>query len=232
MTDLTDTAKKESAKRTQASRAKAQTMSDIMQKKKPNQKTCRVLLNPELARPIELKMNELRIAKANEAHSGRSLADKSLLKIAQELEELITAAEPHYAEFTFQDIGRKKYDDLVLASPPTLAQKKIWETETGGKKGNLSWNYEIFPPALISMASHSPKISLEQAQLIYGVSDEDPEGNEAWGEGDLQLLLDTAIEVCKEMTSIPLSRRGIETITSSPSNSTSPLNGESLTPNS
>ena len=181
------------AKADQGTAAKKQTMASIIKKKKPNTKTVDIVLDSDLANEIQLKEQE----KAQlQNRRGRSLAD-GIGPLEAELDALYDKASEGVATFTFRDPGRRPFDDLVLEHPPTKDQKDR-VTELGG--GILEFNLDTFPPALMALTAWEPKMTLKQAETIF----------DEWGSGDAETLFAAALLVCKERTSIPLSRNGTD----------------------
>jgi len=183
--------KVQEAKTKQSKAAKAQTMADILAAKKPNKRTIDVVLDADLAGQIRLKEQELAQLKNRR---GKSLAD-GIGPLEVELDELYETAADMAVTFTFQDIGRKAFDTMVLAHQPTPEQKKHI-AEMGG--GILEYNIETFPPALMAASAVDPEMTVEEAEEIF---------NE-WSSGDAEILFTTALLVCKERASVPLSRNG------------------------
>lgn len=205
-------------------RSDTPTMGEILRLKKPNTRKCTILLDSslnhqldEIDREIELLQRKL------QAGGSKSLADgtqKRLNELVEQYEKLEEEAEEFTVEFTFQDIGRKGYDALVRDNPPSDEEKA--EYKAAGGEGILPYSFNNFPPKLISECSVSPKISLEEAEAMF----------EEWAEGDLELLFNTALLCCKEPTSLPKSRAGIEKTRASQLNSTTAPNEESPIPSS
>ncbi len=191
---MVDTKDAEAAqsKADQGEKAKQRTISDILREKKPNTKTVDIVLDADLAGEIRLKEQELAQIRMRK---DRSLAD-GVGPIQRELDALYENAADIAVTFTFTDIGRKTFDELILAHSPTKAQKDHI-AELGG--GILEFNIDTFPPALIALAASDPEMSLEEATEIF----------DTWGSGDAEILFSTALLVCKERTSVPLSRSGI-----------------------
>jgi hypothetical protein len=199
------------------------TMEEIRRLKKPNEKKVPILLDSELGSAITEKHRELDKLKANSMRGNRSLADptkKQIAALEEEIDQLEEQAEEVTVVFTFRDIGRKKYDDLVGAHKPSAEQKKEYK-ENGGQ-GVLAYDPETFVPALISACASDPEIPLEEAEQIA----------EEWGEGDIEALFFGAMAACKERTSVPLSKKDTEMTRISPSNSTTAPSEESDTPSS
>lgn len=180
------------AKADQGKAAKAQTMADIIAAKKPNTRTIDIVLDTDLANEIKLKEQELGQAKSRRRDLAHGVGP-----IEVELDELYERAADIAVTFTFQDMGRKPFDDLILAHPPT-SQQKQHIADLGG--GVLEYNIDTFPPALLAATAIDPVMTVEEAETIF---------NE-WGSGEAELLFSVALMVCKERASVPLSRSGTE----------------------
>lgn len=201
------------------------TMAEIRQLKKPNRRSCFILLDSELAhriREVEGEIHKLEV-RAKQGRGTSSLADthqKDLESLREQLEDLSERADESTVEFVFQDIGRKRYDELIRDNSPPDEQKK--EYKDAGGEGVLTYNFDTFPPKLVSTCAIEPEISEQEATQIF----------DEWSEGDLEVLFTTAMLACKEPTSLPKSRAGTATTPDSEPNSTTALNGESPTPSS
>ena len=187
------------AKVEQGKQAKARTMTDILAAKKPNTRTVDIILDSDLAG--EISMKRLEIEQTKQRSKGRKSLAEGTQTLEQELDDLIDSAAEIAVTFTFTDIGRKNFDDLVHAHQPTEEQRKQI-ADLGG--GILEYNTETFPPALISAAASDPEITVEEAQEIF----------DEWGQGDAETLFSVALIVCKERTSVPLSKNGTDPISS------------------
>lgn len=186
---------------------------EIMRLKKPHTVSVEISLDPEIAQAmweaeqeiedLEKRLNRER-ARAR-SQTGKSLADGSELQEIQKqieaaegrLEALWDDAEGSIAEFVFQDIGRKRYDDLVSEHPPTAEEKRQWEAEGG--EGKLAYSTESFPPALISATAIKPEIDLATATKIC----------DEWGNGEVYKLMNAAQASCVGISSVPKSRRSL-----------------------
>lgn len=197
---MTDTkeAETEQAKADQGNKAKQRTISDILRDKKPNSHTVDIILDSDLAGEIQLKEQELAQLRMKK---GRSLAD-GIGPLETELDDLYEKAADIAVTFTFTDIGRRTFDELVLAHSPTKPQKDRM-AELGG--GILEFNIDTFPPALLAATATDPELTLEEATEIF----------DTWGSGDAEVLFSTALLVCKERQSVPLSKRGTDPTSSS-----------------
>lgn len=179
--------------------------SEIKRLKKPNRRDVDIVLDPELARLIRDK--ERQIEQSKTVRVGKSLAE-SADTLQKELDDLWANSDGLVANFVFEDPGKKRFDDLVTAHPPTKDQTEEWKREGG--EGNLSFNPDTFVPALIALTCVSPKLDLDEAVEIC----------EEWGNGDVGLLFATAMLVCQEPAVAPLSPRSkTDTVATSSSDS-------------
>jgi hypothetical protein len=198
------------------------TMAEIRARKKPNRRTVAILLDSALSHEIDEKIAEIEKLERKQKVKGfgGTLADKTnqdLLTKIDELEELEESAAAETVEFTFQDIGRRAYDELLKEHRPTAEEKAEYK-EAGGE-GVLAYSTTTFPPTLISRCSVTPEISQEDAEAIFL----------EWSEGDLETIFMAALLACKEPTSLPKSRAGTAKTRVLQQNSTTAQNEESPT---
>lgn len=92
--------------------------------------------------------------------------------------------------FRMKALNGKVYDDLVSAHPPKDEDKK-----NGGQ-----YNVDTFAPALISAASVTPKLSLEQAAELYHSED--------WSGGEITSLFFAALRLCNAGLDVPFTAPG------------------------
>ncbi len=180
------------AKADQGEKAKKRTISDILREKKPNTKTVDIVLDSDLAGEIRFKEQELAQIRMRK---DRSLAD-GVGPLQSELDALYESAADIAVTFVFTDVGRKPFEELLMDHAPTKAQKDH-VAATGG--GILEFDLDTFPPALLALTASDPELTLEEATEIF----------DTWGSGDAEVLFSTALLVCKERTSVPLSKSGI-----------------------
>lgn len=199
------------------------TMSEIIRLKKPNTRSCHILLDSSLAHEVQELEREISRLENKARFSKSSLADttpQKLDRLKEELERKMEEAENYVVEFRFQDVGRKRYDELVRENPPTDEEKKEYK-EMGGE-GALTYSLSSFPPKLVSLTNVEPGITEEEAFAIF----------DDWSEGDLETLFTTALLVCKEPTSLPKSRAGIAQMDDSEQSLTTQPSEESPTQSS
>lgn len=168
---------------------------DIRRLKKPNEVSVEMVLNPELTRTIdELERRHVQAAR-RDAKENRTPEAPGIQK---QIDQLREEAEAEKTTFVFRDIGRRKFDALVEAFPPTASQKK----------DNFQWDPDKFCPALLSASAVDPKMSDLDAQEIY----------DEWGRGDVEALFNAALQACLEQASVPFTRRDTDAIMASVQN--------------
>lgn len=168
---------------------------EILQKRKPNRKTVPILLESDIKDEIEKLVADID-QEERRTRRAKSLADTDLTEMRAKLLSLYEKAEEHTAYFTFQDIGRRRFVDLVKEHPPSDETKKTF-TDLG--EDIPEFEPDTFAPALIHATAVDPPISLEEAEEICAT----------WSEADIDSMFLGAYIVCRERTSIPFSEAGI-----------------------
>lgn len=186
---------------------------DIKALKKPNEVSVELILDPELTRTLAELQRRLVVEERLDRKENRAPVAPSIQK---EIDALMDRVDASKVVFTFKDPGRKKFEELVEACPPTAEQKA--QAKADGQP-QPSWNVFEFVPGLLALTSEDPELSLEEANDIY----------DNWGRGDVEALFDTALQACMEQASVPFTKRDIEGILASVQNSTIASAKESLT---
>jgi hypothetical protein len=93
-------------------------------------------------------------------------------------------------ELKFRSIGRKNYDALLEAHPPTPEQIKEFQEANADKEGNPGkgqppYNVDTFAPALVAASLAEPELSEEQVQELF----------DEWNATELAELWVAALEV-------------------------------------
>ncbi len=177
------------AKNSQSKTAKAETMADIMAKKKAVTKQVAIQLDGEIADRIAALRNMYTAARDSDRLTNEP--DKAP-GILEQVDELVEASQSTVVTFSFKSIGRPRYDELVDENPPTPEKRKE----------GAEFNEDTFPPSLVSESSLEPEISLEEAVEIFSSPN--------WNNAELRKLFFAALEVNTETGDIPLSRDGSE----------------------
>jgi hypothetical protein len=199
------------------------TMAEIRRLKQPNQRSVAILLDSKLAHQMDEVAAEIEKLEKRRGQRISDLADgtgRKLQELIEQLDEMETEAKELTVTFTFQDIGRRAYDELIRQHPPSDDERK--EYKDAGGEGVLAYSTSTFPPTLVSQCSLEPKISQAEAEAIF----------DEWSEGDLEMIFTTALLACKEPTSLPKSRAGTARTRASQQNLITVPSEESHTPDS
>lgn len=174
----TDTSKNDKGKR-------PVTFDHLKSKKQPSIRRVKITMSSDAAEALdeaerEVQLQEFKLLQDPEDQEaiGALSAAKEAHKAAQ------AAADEDAVEFVFRSLGRKPYDALVDAHPPTKEQtSKV--VEMGGSETDLQWNADTFPVALVSASLVSPKFTPEEVQEMWDSPD--------WAFQELQALFFTAL---------------------------------------
>ncbi len=183
---------------------------DIKKRKKPNEVSVEILVDVELNRILE----ELTRRHDREARQDAKLnRDPKAPAIAKEIDELQEKVADATVTFRFRDPGRRAFDALMEACPPTPEEKK---------EHNFDWHPHTFVPGLLALCAVEPELSEADALEIY----------DNWGRGDVEALFSAALQACLERASIPFTKRDTEGIVASVRNLITQPTEESPTPSS
>lgn len=148
---------------------------DHLKKKSKPTKRLTVVLDDDLAQDAEAAaraLSETQYAKSTKAEIAR-------------LEGAVKTADAAVAEasvvLVFQSIGRRRYDELVDAHPPTEQQQEDAKAQ-GGVAG---YNPTTFLPALISESLLDPALTIEQVNELW----------DEWNNAEVLALINAAMEV-------------------------------------
>jgi hypothetical protein len=191
----------------------ARSFKEIQALKRPNETSVELILAPELTRALDEIQRRQAVEKRADERENRDPVAPALQK---EIDSLLEQIEEKKAVFSFRDPGRRKFDALVDACPPTDKDKE--DAKVTGQ-GQPSWNPEVFVPGLLALTALDPPLTLEEAKEIY----------DTWGRGDVEALFNTALQACLEQASIPFTRRDTDAILASVQSLITQQNGESPT---
>lgn len=156
------------------------TFDEIRALRKPRTKTVWVPLDADLLARIDELEREVRIAAKRDETENRP---PEAPRLRAELEHLQTEAEAAAVAFTFSELPRKQYRDLIAAHPDP--------------DGKLRWAEETFAPALLAACATSPTLTPSQAQELW----------DEWGDSVAYALFDAAYLVNEGPTKIPFGAR-------------------------
>ena len=144
----------------------------------------------------QLAAAEDRLAKAErdallraDDRSAQTARDRALA----DLDNARTEAAEHTVVFRMRSISRPAMAALRLAHPPTKQQREDYRKAQvqagipGRERGELTYNPDTFPPAVVAACCAEPEMTYEEALEIW----EDPE----WNEAELAALFQAAMTV-------------------------------------
>jgi hypothetical protein len=141
---------------------------DHLRKKQPLERTVAIPLNDEAVRTFK---------EASEALGRVQMVKGDDTEAQAAFDAAKAALEEETVELRFRSIGRKRYDDLVRAHPPTDEQK--------AEAADVPYEVESFSVALIAASCVEPKMT----------EDEVAELSETWNVAEFMQLWMAALEV-------------------------------------
>lgn len=183
---------------------------ELISKKKAVTTTVAIPLDPGLAEELhkakEARDDAARTAsirdKDTDAQARLWQAEERVSQIEQKLRD-----DDAVAYFKLRSIGRAAFDALVTAHQPTSAQRA--KAKSLGFSGEMAWNHETFPPALVAACLVEPEMTEDQARLLWQ--------SEAWNAAETQALFDAALEVNGTHRTVELGKEFVKTRSSGPS---------------
>lgn len=175
---------------------KAPSYKDVKKRKKPAIVKVPIAMDGEFADDFNAAVQRLNAAKDQVADNPRDKSAQVEQAAAQEeVDALRPEVEDQVVEFIFRSIGRRRFEELVDACPPTKAQKteatKKGEEEPG-------WNVDTFPPTLIAAAVVSPEMTEEEAFEMWDDDD--------WNQAELVSLFLAALAVNQQRKIVELGK--------------------------
>ncbi len=163
------------------------TIQEIMRLKNKHTVSIDILYDAELSAKIrELERQYLIETRGDDKMNRTPLAPA----IKKEIDELTDLALEKTVKFTFQDIGRKKFEALWKSCPPSEEQKE---------KGGYEWDPDAFGPIILAAscigAGASTGLTVDEAQDLY----------DEWSTAEAEMLVMTAINANMGASSVPLS---------------------------
>lgn len=198
--------------------AKKSVVKQLLAKRKPSRQTVRLLLDGTLADQIEAARHQLKVAKAADQVDPRGLASRAA-PLEVRLAELRLEAEEASTAFTFEALGRVRFQELKREYPPTEEQWERYRERVKAAWWAPAPEFEelTFAPALIATCCVDPAMTIEDAQALW----------DELSDGEAAALYAAALAVNEEVTSRPFSGTDTVTTPSSGPDSTTQQNGES-----
>lgn len=149
---------------------------DMKTRRKPRTRSLSVPLDGAVLDNLERLEDEVRRA---EVDDGRYNRPPLAPRLRADLEQARRDAEGDVATFTFAELPRPVYRDLIAAHP--------------SKKADWRWDEETFAPALLAASCTDPVLTPEQAQELW----------DTWGTNVCLVLFGAAVLVCEGPTRVP-----------------------------
>lgn len=145
------------------------TWDHLKSQKKPNITKVRIALDSEIADAYEEAKEELERLRTRVKVRPDDMGLLAELDQAEEtFNQAKTSALETSAEFVMRAVGRKRFDDLMAKHPPTSDQRKKAREDGAGE---ISWNPDTFPPALIHLSIVTPKMTPEEVSELWASED-------------------------------------------------------------
>jgi hypothetical protein len=147
-----------------------QPLDRLRSQKKPVTKPAWIALDSDLADQYMSAVEEAKKARAMSDLQPKTphLAVKAQ-EAEDEVERLLPLVREGSAKFVAKSIGRQAFEDLQSAHPPTPDQRKDAKREG---LGDLSFNPDTFPPALILASCYLAEADEEtQEEVLYPLDD-------------------------------------------------------------
>ncbi len=159
---------------------------EIMRLKNKHTVSIDILYDATLAARIKDLERQLMIEMRIDVKENRTPKAPAIKK---QIDELTDEAIAKTVKFTFEDLGRKRFEDLWKTCPPTDEQREL----------GYEWNPDDFGPVIIAAsciaAGSSGGLTLDEATEIYN----------GWSTAEAEMLVMTAVNANMGATSIPFS---------------------------
>lgn len=118
----------------------------LRSRKKPMAKTVRFIGDPEAMDRLEEARRELQSLKSMAEARSMEVDGAELARLQENIDAAQAEVDDSIIKIRFQGLGRKAYEQLQRAHPPTEEQKAEGDEETGP----VTFNPETYPIALIT----------------------------------------------------------------------------------
>lgn len=155
---------------------------DHLKAKKPVEDVVEILLDDDAAKAVSDARDALLDA---ETALNAKPSDPKLKKAREEarkaLDAAIAAQDSEIVTIKFRSCGRKRYEEILDAHPPTEEQQRKAK-EQGGE---AAWDSETFPVALIAASAVEPELTEDQVRELF----------DEWNNAESQMLFLAAFRV-------------------------------------
>src|ERR1035437_5077976 len=162
------------------------TYDHLKSRKKPTVSRLPLCLDSDVA--DKLRTAEVEEVLAREAANERPQDRQEQIKLSDAQDALQAAreaAEQETVVFVFKSIGRPRWDALLDEHPATSKQRD--ELRKQGVTGDLNYNADTFPQALVAASLTDPALTEDEVNDMFN--------SEEWNSGELTGLFETALMV-------------------------------------
>jgi hypothetical protein len=149
-----------------------------LSRKKPRQKTLWFVTDFDMAEELEKLKSQEGLANLL-GKAGEAPEQERLAKVA----ELETALRKSSIKIVVQSMGRRAYDDLISAHPPSPAQIEEYKDQ----RQKPGFNVETYPTALVVASVIEPVMSPEELKEWFDSDD--------WTGGEFSEIFSACIQV-------------------------------------
>lgn len=143
-------------------------------RKKPRQQTVTLILDPDIEEQLVTARDERTEAQARADRTpGNSAAAADLAAANERVEQAEAAARDESVTFVFKALGREAYEQMKDAHRPTKKQRDDYKAKglamgfAEFQVGDLGYNLDTFPPALVAASCIEPEMTLDDAQALW-----------------------------------------------------------------
>lgn len=167
-------------------------LEDIIARKQPTELKVVIALTPEVGYRLAEAQQKVDTARRAQILIKSNESDEAFAEAEAELEMIKEEVLDDCAEFVFHSIGRQAFEDLRDAHPPTpkqrdKAKKLATQMGLGTRGGQIGWNVDSFPPALIAACCSEPEMTIEEATELWN--------SEVFNEAETGQLFAAALQV-------------------------------------
>lgn len=155
---------------------------DHLKAKKPVEDVVEILLDDEPTKAVtEAREALLEAEAALHEKAGDSKLKKARDEAKKTLDKAMNEQDGEIVTIRFRSCGRKRYEEILDANPPTDEEQR--KAKDAG--GEVAWNSETFPIALISASAVEPELTVDQVSELF----------DEWNNAEAQMLFLAAFRV-------------------------------------
>ncbi len=185
------------------------TASEYLQRKRPNEATCDVLLNPALATEHARLRAEITDAEAEATRTNDRTPTITAARLKERLAELETNIRAETVTFRFQGCGTLRFREMLDECPPTPIDNR----------SGLDYEAAKFGPLLIAECAAEPTFTLDEARKLWA----------EWTDAEVSRVFNTAMAANRVVRDVPFTRDATGKTGTSERNSTTAPHEESHT---